>query len=152
MHFGDFLTIFAFQKYRDWILTDDHTVKILLSLINFGFCSSKYSISLPLCWLEFTKGDFAPLMRTEGHPVLAEGFEIFPCFLLPIRDNYVFDDEAMFDLYCWNPRKCLCTFMVPRWCMPGVVRLCECILLLILVIVDSYFNDISLLSILILYA
>ena len=46
--------------------------------------------------------------------VSAEEFGICSCFLLPIRDKFVFDAEAKLDLYYRNPRKSLCTFMVPR--------------------------------------
>ena len=43
-----------------------------------------------------------------------KGFGIFPCFLLPICHKFIFDDEAILDLYFRNPHQCLCTFMILR--------------------------------------
>ena len=126
MHLGDFLTSVLSRKNRDWISPDDHIVKILFPWISFGvcfskhsagICSSKHTILIPLCLLELTTDGVAALMakgiglKESG---VGKGFGIFPCFLLLIRDKFVFDDEAMRDLYCRNPRKCILIFMALR--------------------------------------
>ena len=66
-----------------------------------------------------TKDFFATLMCDLGKMSRAngcrqKGINNFLVFCCPYRDKFVFDDEALLDMYHRIPQKNVSTFMVPK--------------------------------------